>query len=857
MTVLEAPAGFGKTTLLAEWRNALLAEQARVAWLVLDADDSGDRLVAYLAFALQEAGVDMSTTGILADDRSGAPTGIAALHAVLNAVTAHDGEACLILDDVERVASADALRLLDTFLRYAPDNLHIVLAMRANPGLSLADLSVNGLVHRLGAESLRFSQAEMSAYLDDILPEQDAQALMERAEGWPVALQILRSLAARGSSGGAAGQAAASGLAASYFTEELVRGLAPRHRAFLCDISLLEEVHLELVDHVRKVSDTAQLLRELDYISALIPPLEGEDGLYRLHPMLREHFQVLAQADLAHCETIHRRAAEWFAARGKLPTALRHALDAGDKMLAGALVVSSGAVSIWIRHGMEEVIAADEMVDDEMIEAYPRLGLMRCIVLIKQSRLREARVLYERIAVATGDFGQDAADDVATLRREGLFVQSMLALYGCLPLSPEHLPRLDLDMHDPSAGDVELAHHKTVLCVTYLQTARFDLAWRYGEEATAHCLACGSIFGASFIDFHAGSIAMARGDTQEAIQRYDRGRRRSRRHFPHDIGLRTVGDVLSAELDLERNAIASVRRRLLRIVDRLHDAEAWFDIYAAAYGAAAEIYLAERGLEETQAFLDQAQARAEHLGLVKLGPFLEALRVSSLTLAGESDRALRIAERSATHFSGAGLGDPAAPWREVESLSTAWVRLMLRHGRVAEALQSADAALTYARERGIARMALRLNVLSARGAEMMGDRGQALARIGEVCAEVARTGYLRAVLREGPDLLPLLREAGQALPEEPLREQARGLEALLAGQEEAALRRPVFSPRELDVLRHLNEGLRDKVIARRLGVTEHAVRFHLKNIYAKTRATGRLEAVVRARELGLVGGVTS
>ena len=204
-------------------------------------------------------------------------------------------------------------------------------------------------------------------------------------------MQILRMLALRGFSGSAEQEALPSGLAASYFAEELVRGLAPRHRDFLCDVSLLEEISVDLADQVRAASDTAHLLRELDDLSALIPPFEGEEGLFRLHPMLREHFRNLAQADRERSAAIHRRTAEWFAARGKLPTALRHAVNAGDKMLAGALVVSSGGVSIWIRHGMEEVIAADEMVDDEMIDAYPRLGLMRCIVLIKQSRMREAQ----------------------------------------------------------------------------------------------------------------------------------------------------------------------------------------------------------------------------------------------------------------------------------------------------------------------------------------------------------------------------------------------------------------------------------------------------------------------------------
>jgi len=205
----------------------------------------------------------------------------------------------------------------------------------------------------------------------------------------------------------------------------------------------------------------------------------------------------------------------------------------------------------------------------------------------------------------------------------------MLVIYCCLPLSEAHLLSLDKGLHDPDADEVELAHHKTVLCVTYLQSGNFDAARRYGEEAAAHCRAFGSIYGTNFIDFHLGSIAMARGDAQQAVQLYEKGRRKSRRHFSHDVGLRLIGDVLTAELDLERNAIFYVKRRLARVIDRLHDAEAWFEISAAAYGAASEGCLFERGLDETLGFLDQAQARAEHLRLAKLGPLLDDLKTTT------------------------------------------------------------------------------------------------------------------------------------------------------------------------------------------------------------------------------------
>jgi LuxR family maltose regulon positive regulatory protein len=853
LTMIEAPAGFGKTTLLAQWRELLLGQHILVAWLTLDEDDTAERLINYLALSLAGAGADLERTGLLSEDRRGLPSGAPALHSILDALTRDGGEIVLILDDVERLKSREAQHQLETLIQYAPDNLHIAIAGRSNPGLSIAHLSLMGVVNHMDAGSLRFTSSEAIAYLKGCVPEAATMlADIDRAQGWPVALQILRSMATRADS--SAAPPLAAGVAASYFTEQLVRLLQPHQLAFLCDISLLNETSIELADHVREAHDAQHILRELDHLSPLIPTLEGAAGQFRLHPMLREHFAELALADPARCTQIHRRAAEWFAAGQKLSLALRHAVTAGDKMLTGALIVRSGGVSIWIRHGMAEVVAANELIDEEMISAMPRLGLMRAIVLIKQSRLHEARAQYERVAAETANFSVDpSTDDASTLAREGLFILSMLVIYCCLPLSETHLNSLDQGLHDPAADDVELAHHKTVLCVTYLQSGNFEAAWRYGEEAAAHCRAFGSIYGTNFVDFHTGSIAMARGDVDQAVQRYEKGRRKTRRHFAHDLGLRIVGDVLTAELHLERNAIAHVKSRLARVIERLHDAEAWYEIYASAYGTASELIFLERGLNETLGFLEQAQDRAEHLRLNKLVPLIDALRVTALTLAGETDRALRVAEGSPTNFPEVGLdAGPGAAWREVEALATAWTRLMLRCQRYEEAQRSADRAIAFAQARGIARMALRLNVLAAGCADARGERALALACMSEVCREVSRTGYVRALLREGPSVASILSNLGPLLSSDTLVRQALDLAALFGGDTKATDRRPLLSPRELDVLQHLDRGMQDKVIARRLGVTEHAVRFHLKNIYAKTQARGRLEAVARARQLGIL-----
>ena len=245
VTLLEAPAGFGKTTLLAQWRELLLTEGIQVAWLTLDSNDTEERFAAYLAFALQEAGADMAATGLLRDDhhRGSLPAALA-LHSVLQVASRAAPSICLILDDVERVSSLEMRGQLDTLIRYAPDNLHIALAARSNPGLSLAHLTLMGLVNHIDAGSLRFTVAETSAYLEGTVPLHEMHSVTERTEGWPVAVQILRAVAARNGQGShdMLREHPSRSLAATYLAEQLVRGLAGRQLQFLCDISLLDAV---------------------------------------------------------------------------------------------------------------------------------------------------------------------------------------------------------------------------------------------------------------------------------------------------------------------------------------------------------------------------------------------------------------------------------------------------------------------------------------------------------------------------------------------------------------------------------------------------------------------------------------
>lgn len=366
LTLISAPAGYGKTTLLAEWINAkdeggrMKAERfaktnsdlhpSQAAWLSLDAqDDNPPRFWTYLIAALQTISkTDLGQNALHALEASQVVDPQTILTSLLNDVAALDRAILLVLDDYH-VISSQAIHEGMTFLiEHLPKQLHLVIATRADPLLPISRLRARGQLTELRVADLRFTADETAAFLNDSmnlgLTAQDVQALETRTEGWIVGLQ-LAALSMQGRADAHAFVEAFTGsqhYVLEYLTDEVLQRQPESLQRFLIETSILNRICAPLCNAVTERADSAEVLADLNRRNLFVTPLDGEHYWFRYHHLFAEllsvHLQRLRANDLP---ALHRRAAQWHEANGDVGDALRHALAIPDYAYASRMVVNN------------------------------------------------------------------------------------------------------------------------------------------------------------------------------------------------------------------------------------------------------------------------------------------------------------------------------------------------------------------------------------------------------------------------------------------------------------------------------------------------------------------------------------
>ena len=325
-TLVVAPAGYGKTTLLVHW---LQADPRPLTWLTIDAgDDDPERLTASLALALGEP-ADLTPA------------------AVTYAVERREEPFVLALDDVHHLRSADALAVLAAIVDAVPSGSQVVLAGRCEPGLPIGRLRAHGRLVELRAPDLVMTRREAAKVLSLAgleLPPADVQLLLERTEGWPAGLYIA-ALSLRGRTDlhrAVEGFGGDDRLLADYLRDELLDGLDPERLRFLERTSVLDELSGPLCDAVLRRTASGVALRDMSRSNLFVVALDQADTSYRYHGLLAGMLRTeLRRTDPASEAELHQRASIWYAGAGDADRAIQHAIAAADFERAGALLWAS------------------------------------------------------------------------------------------------------------------------------------------------------------------------------------------------------------------------------------------------------------------------------------------------------------------------------------------------------------------------------------------------------------------------------------------------------------------------------------------------------------------------------------
>ncbi len=913
LALVSAPAGFGKTTLLGEWIHALEAGDSsavKVAWLSLDEGDNDPvRFSAYLTAALQRAheSIGRADGDVLQEVRF--PLRESHLVELINRVAALPQAYVLMLDDYHLITSQVVHDAVAFIVDHLPENLHLVIATRADPPLPLPRLRARGDLIELRQSDLRFTADETAAFLNQIvglnLSVEDVTALEARTEGWIAGLQMA-ALSLRGQPAHPATRAefvqAFTGshrFILDYLIEEVLEQQPPALQEFLLKTSMLERLCASLCDSVLgkqtaralahpdplqtaglEIAESQVTLEHLEAANLFIIPLDEERQWYRYHRLFSDLLRKrLGETAPDLVPALHRRASAWHEQQGLMTAAIHHALAAEDLERAGALIESSVEATL-MRSEVATFLGWVEKLPDDWVRARPSLCFFHAWALMMSGRSLDA--VERRLQDAASVQDSTECSDVLTGRMAAL--RAYLALFRADMHDATELSRQALE--DLPESD-RLLRSVTAWILSIAELANGDL--QDGSQALREVARLGQETGNPLI----AVIALC---YQATLQMRQGRLHQAREILEHALHLAT--DPQGQRLPIASEALIGLGRLWREwndletaarcLAEGIKLAKQWSDLAAFdGYMPLARIRQAQGDAQAAREALEAARQIALRSKITELDDLLSDLQQAHFAvLQGDVEAATRWAEtrglvpsHSPTSHPGLDEGQDLinAHLRKYEHLILA--RLFLLQGRSAEALDVLEPLSAQARQLGRVDLAIEIQILRALALRAEGQETGAMAALSDALSLAEPGGYLRIFLDEGQALQSLVAGFRSWIAEPALeinsqernrllRHADRLLDAFSSSGPGGVSRptpRPLskirrlesrlvepLSERELDVLRLLAVGLSNPEIADELYIAVSTVRSHCKSIYGKLNVHKRWDAVQRGQELGLI-----
>lgn len=851
---VQAPPGFGKTTLLGQWRREFLARGAAVAWMSADERDDLQRFLHGLVLAVR-TGCARPTFARMLLEGAGASTGeLEGTTAWLAEVAQTALDLVLIVDEAERL-SAGNFSALTYLLHNVPSNLRVVVAARGGVDPAVADLVAYGQCLAVGPEMLRFNLDETMALVRERFGANvDADScarLQEMTEGWPLGLQLALAAIPQGGDPQAAIKALAggSGKGGEHLLGGLVAKLAPGDVDFLTRIAVVDQFHPDLCRALTGADDAPERLARLARDTPIFIASDASEWC-RLHALARDAFRRhLAALPADRQVDLHARAMAWLADHGMIQEAARHAHAAGQRERAYDLAEQCLYDAVVQGH-QDTVLDWLELLPDAELERRPRLRLAAAWALALSERHEEAGRLVAHIL--------EASEVDAALRYECALIASGGAYYAdepdcCVALfepwieaPPARDPRL-LQMHanrlsmlailqgDPAGAR---RHQQAVPRGAYGEA--YGYATRWGDFIT----------GLSYL--WEGQVLLGEEALRPALASADAdlGRR-------HPLACMLASLLAAALYERDRvDEAAALLAHRLDVLERVGTPETTLFGYRTAARIAAAQGIEHRALDLLEAL--HAIGDARRLPRLCVASLADQVRMHAGRFRSETCRAL--AQRIDQIVARADL--PKGPlWRR----AVEWLQAMAHvHAAVAAqdwpgVLEALNRAAPLVSALKLGRVGIEIMALRAFALDRQGQDGRAL------LLEAMNLAHTYGLARTFVDAHPALADWARRVAEEEAggREAANpvpfarvvrpAMERAAAGPR--AVPSMVLTPKERTVLELLARNLSNKEIAQAMAVGEETVKWHLKNLFGKLDAGTRKHVVRRAQILGLLEGV--
>ncbi|MFM0221921.1 LuxR C-terminal-related transcriptional regulator [Paraburkholderia dipogonis] len=864
LTVIRAPAGFGKTSLALIWLDRLRANGARVAWLSLDTeDDEPARFLNYLAHALWHACGNVGAAAIsLTADAAFVP-----LHAIvstlINELVEVDDEVVLFLDDYHLISLPAIHDAMSFFVEKAPQNVHVVLCSRTDPSLPLARMRAGDDLLEIDASALRFDFDETRRFIEHALPgvlnASRIETLFANTEGWAAALRISMSLLSRKECQGAQERTAPSGTSRPFaaYIEHMFERLPAEIVGFMLRTSILDRLSAPLCEAVTGLRTSQRMLDDIAEGQMLLQALDCDGQWFRYHHLMGEYLR--AKLDAQHADEVaelHCRASGWYGAQELWTEAVKHAIAAGTTDNAIRLMEQC-AMALVKKGDLLTLLGLQRRFPVGLTGAQVRVTLAIAWGMALALHFDEALAMLDAVE---RDIPSHTGAEPEDIRWECQAIRSVVAALkddpeAALAIAEPCLERPSANIWTTNVASnvVRFAHWKAGNL-----EALYATPWMsYSLEENQRNL-YSSVYRLCLL----GHAEMQQLHFELAERYFTESMRLAERDAgPDSISVALCAPMIGqiwyehGRLDEAETLVAG----LMPVID----VAVLLDSVLIAYRVLIRIAVARSDMRQAHALLDRAQALARARGWERMTAAALVERIRLYLVEGRTvEAAACVAQldqvaRSHAHPSRS-ISLEIEDYRALGAASVA----AAQH-RTEEATTALSTALQSAERRHGAFLAIRLRTMLALVWLAANERSRAIEAFREVLKAAEPAGVYQSILDVGPDIGDLLHavceDARHTAQTDELIAYANhllhGWQILYqpGGNRQRDTERGSLSSREREIVDLIARGQSNKEIANTLGIGAETVKSHMKSIFMKLGVDKRAQAVARARDLGLVG----
>lgn len=872
LTLISAPPGFGKTTLASSWIHQL---ERPTAWLSLDEGDNDlNRFMLYLIAALQGSGREVGEATLSLLQSAQSPPQDTLLTLLVNDLASLRTPVILVLDDYHVIHNLRNHEAITFLLENQLPQLHLVLVSREDPPLPLHRLRGGGQMAGIYARDLRFTRDQSRQFLNGMmglsLSPDEIAVLAQRTEGWVAGLQLaalsMRDLAdTREFVMSFAGD---DRYIADYLMGEVVDRQPPRVQEFLSRVAIVDRFCASLCDALMEVGERATapgepadrllsrtIIERLDQSNLFMIPLDNKREWYRFHHLFTDFLRLRWRERPAdEFAKLHRRAAAWYEDHGLLAESIQHALAGEDFLRAGRLIEENALRTIFGHAQWATLLEWMAALPDDLVRSRPRLSLSFAWTLFSTGRWEDAEPYLRRVELAIGD-GEVPAKlawmlgEVATIR--ALVAHTLGDVERCKELSHRAVELLPDD-------------NSTVRAVATLAQGMARL-WGGDADSTRQLLrqsvvlaqAAGNVTVALFALGYWMHLEIREGRLHKAAELYQQARQLGTLKGGILLGPAGFACVQMGEVLREWNELEQAKEVLLEGMKLSQQQTGMRGILLEGKINLARVLLASGEHENATETLPQVESLIAKL----LGRSADVLPTISMALAFRLRFWLAQGALGQTDewLASNGICVDADISPEYEEFYVVLVRVLIQQDRLDEADKLLKRLSKVVKKSGLRVEMLILEALLSRAS---GEAGRAVTVLSQALRLAEPEGYLRLFVDQDKAIIPLLEQAARrsaapanlkpiltVLARHPHVEEGA---TVMGPTPESPALVEALKDKELRILRLMAAGLSNRQIADELFLSHNTVKVYASRIYSKLDVHSRVEAVIRAQDLGLV-----